>query len=146
MPNGLAMSHERRSRNTLYKPNPSCAAGRLQRGVRRCPLLIPTGIRRVVGEKPRRLATRLAVQVANAPNLASVISEVCGLVIRQHVSESFIRYCFTVRRCVLFLQGSQRLRSKSVAKLSVEALERVEILCKIERDGVDCFLGYWRGN
>src|SRR5262249_26792520 len=79
-------------------------------------------------------------------NLARVISEVCGLVIRQHVSESLTRCRFAIRRCTVFLQGSQRLRSKRVAKRSVEALERVEILCKIEWDGIDGFLGYRRGN
>jgi hypothetical protein len=70
--------------------------------------------------------------------LAGVISQVCGLVIRQHVSEPFTRYCFAVRRRTRFLQASQGLRTKSVAKLSVEALERVEVLCVIERDSVDC--------
>src|SRR6516162_54590 len=107
-------------------------------GVRRRPSLMPTGISWVVGEKPRRFSPRLAVQVTNATNLARVISEVRGLVIRQHVSESFTRYCFAVGRCTLILQGSQRLRSKGTAKRRVEALERVEILGKIERNGVDC--------
>src|SRR5262249_18929087 len=72
-------------------------------GVRRRPSLMPTGISRVVGEKPRRLTPRLAVQVTNATNLARVISEVRGLVIRQHVSESLTRYCFAVGRCTLIL-------------------------------------------
>src|SRR5262249_18488815 len=118
----------------------------VQRSRRRRPLLLPAGKRRVVGEKPRRLAPCLAVEVTNAPNLASVISEVRGLVIRQHVSESLTRCCFAIPRCPLFLQGSQGLRPKGVAKRSVEALERVEVLCKIEWGGVDGFLGYRRGN
>src|SRR5258708_6280849 len=112
--------------------NAMCPPGQLQRLVRR-PSLMPTGIRRVVGEKPRRLATRLAVQVTNASNLAGVISEVCGLVIRQHEFESFTRNCSAVRRRRLFLQGSQRMRSKGIAKLRVEALKHVEVFCKVER-------------
>src|SRR6516162_8767006 len=107
---------------------------------------MPTGISRVVGEKPRRLAPRLAVQVTNATNLARVISEVRGLVIRQQVSESLTRYGFAVGRYTLILQGFQRLCSKGAAKRRVEALERAEILGKIERNGVDCFLGYRGGN
>src|SRR5262245_19962961 len=108
--------------------------------------LLPGGKRRVVGEKPRRLATGLAVQVANASNLAGVIRQVCGLVIGEYVSEPLTRYGFAVRRRGLFLQASRRLRTENVEKLSVEALQLVEVHCKSERDGVDGFPGRRRGD
>src|SRR5262249_38161821 len=108
--------------------------------------LVSTGKRRISGEEPHWFAQYIPVEVPNASDLAGVISDVRCLVIRQHVSKSFARQCFAVRRCTLFLQRLQRLRSKSSAKLAVVAVQRVEVFFKIERDGVDCFLGYRRGD